>query len=63
MKEVEKLRKVCEECEGDTQKATQKCTPRIPAITAGEFRRALGLFLEQSPDSAFHVDIKKLQER
>ncbi|VDK53919.1 unnamed protein product [Gongylonema pulchrum] len=61
--EVEKLREACESCGGNSEEATKMCCPGVPMITAGEFRRALSLILEQNPESARFIDVSKLQQR
>ncbi|VBB32659.1 unnamed protein product [Acanthocheilonema viteae] len=62
-KEVERLRAACERFDGDTEKATDFCMPKLPLISIGEYKRALNLFLEQKPVFLHHLDIKQLQKR
>uniref|UniRef100_A0A0R3RY51 RING-type domain-containing protein n=1 Tax=Elaeophora elaphi TaxID=1147741 RepID=A0A0R3RY51_9BILA len=62
-KEVERLRAACERFDGDTEKATDFCMPKLPTISVGEYRRALNLFLEQKPMFLNHLDVKQLQKR
>ncbi|VDM07218.1 unnamed protein product [Wuchereria bancrofti] len=63
LKEVERLRAACERFDGDTEKATDACMPKLPLISVGEYRRALSLFLEQKPMFPSRIDIEQLQKR
>ncbi|KAM3717213.1 E3 SUMO-protein ligase [Dirofilaria immitis] len=63
LKEVERLRAACKRFDGDTEKATNVCMPRLPLISVDEYKRALNLFLEQKPMFISHLDIKQLQKR
>ncbi|KAK6108311.1 hypothetical protein QQG55_31655 [Brugia pahangi] len=63
LKEVDRLRATCERFDGDTEKATDACMPKLPLISVGEYRRALSLFLEQKPMFPSRIDIEQLQRR
>lgn len=62
-KEVKRLRAACKRFNGDTEKATDFCMPKLPLISIGEYTRALNLFLEQEPMFLYRIDIKQLQKR
>uniref|UniRef100_A0A1I8EZX4 Uncharacterized protein n=1 Tax=Wuchereria bancrofti TaxID=6293 RepID=A0A1I8EZX4_WUCBA len=63
LRPVPRLRAACERFDGDTEKATDACMPKLPLISVGEYRRALSLFLEQKPMFPSRIDIEQLQKR